>query len=259
VTSPGDPSRKDGGVGRSDPATVERIWGQRIETMAEGYGGEYSAERRVDERLLERALSVSPQAPGVALDVGTFYPETPKRLAREGWVVVCADLSEEVCRRVRRFAVQRRVPLTPVRCDAAALPFRSGVFDLVTDFATSVVMPNPEAAVGEEVRVLKPGGRYVLVTSNRWTRSGRANIRRQRAAGGRHPRWGYFSPLSPWELWAIARHHGLMLIAVDSEVHSLGVVGPLLTGLCWLLPPLRRFCGWRLGAAYLGEGVTTRA
>src|SRR2546428_10322401 len=37
-----------------------------------------------------------------------------------------ADLSQEVCRRVRKVALEERVRLTPVRCDAAALPFRSG-------------------------------------------------------------------------------------------------------------------------------------
>ena len=251
MTSPGDPSHENGGVARSDPATVERIWGQRIETVAEGYGGEYSAERRVDERLLERALSVSRRVPGVALDVGTFYPETPKRLARDGWVVVCADLSEEVCRRVRRLAVQERVSLAPVRCDAAALPFRSGVFDLVTDFATSVVMPNPEAAVGEEVRVLKPGALFVLVTNNRWTRSGRRNLRRQRAAGNRHPRWGYFSPHSPYRLLRFARQYRLRLIAIDSEIHSPAAVGVLAAVLGRVCAPLRRATGWRLGAAYM--------
>jgi len=225
VTSPGDPSHENGGVARSDPATVERIWGQRIETVAEGYGGEYSAERRVDERLLERALSVSRRVPGVALDVGTFYPETPKRLARDGWVVVCADLSEEVCRRVRRLAVQERVSLAPVRCDAAALPFRS--------------------------RVLKPGALFVLVTNNRWTRSGRRNLRRQRAAGNRHPRWGYFSPLSPYRLLRFARQYRLRLIAIDSEIHSPAAVGVLAAVLGRVCAPLRRATGWRLGAAYM--------
>lgn len=232
----------------SDAATVERIWGTRIAGLEGGYGDVYNAERQVDARLLARALAG--ERPGLALDVGTFYPDTPKHLAQRGWSVVCADLSEQVCRRVRQLAIDEALPLRAVRCDAALLPFRRETFDLVTDCATAVVTPQPDAVVGEELRVLKRAGRYVLVTSNRWTRSARKNVRRQRAAGGRHPRWGYFNPVSPWALWRLARAHRLSLIAMDSEVHGFRAVGPVLALVHHIVPPLRRFCGWRLGAAY---------
>jgi len=243
---------RDGGAadGGGDQATIERIWGGRIAGLEGGYSEAYNAERRVDERLVARALELAGR-PGLALDVGSFYPETPKRLAARGWPVVCADLSEEVCRKVRAVAAAERLRLLVVRCDATALPFRAGAFDLVTDFVTSVVTRDARAVVAEEARVLKPGAVYVLVTNNRWTRSSRHNLRRQRRAGGHHPRWGYFSPLSPAGLWRIARTHGLRLVRIDSEVHSLGVVGVGLSVLGALFPAVRRMAGWRVGGVYV--------
>jgi SAM-dependent methyltransferase len=233
-----------------DPATIERIWGGRISGLEGGYSEAYNAERRVDERLMSSALGLAGR-PGLALDVGSFYPEMPKRLTAQGWSVVCVDLSEEVCRTVQAVGAAEALRLRAVRCDAAALPFRHGAFDLVTDFTTSVVTPDAAAVVAEEARVLKPGAVYVLVTNNRWTRSSRHNLRRQRRAGGRHPRWGYFSPLSPAGLWRIARTHGLRLVRIDSEVHSFGVVGVGLSVLGAFVPAVRRMAGWRVGGVYV--------
>jgi len=242
------------GLVSSDPTTVERIWGERIAELDDGYSAAYNAERRVDERLLARALAVK-NLPGRVLDVGSFYPEMPKRLARMGWSMVCVDLSLEVCKRIQQVGEKENLPLRPIRCDAARLPFRDGTFDLVTDFATSVVTPRAAVVVAEEVRVLQPRGLYVLVSNNRWTRGGRYNLRRRSGGGGRHPRWGYFSPLSPYDLWSFTWKYGLRLISMDSEVYSVDAVGAWLAFLGRVCPFLRRLLGWRLGAAYVGAGA----
>lgn len=240
-----------------DPAVVERIWGARIAGIEGGYSDAYNAERRVDERLMARALDLVGR-PSLALDVGSFYPETPKRLVGLGWRVVCVDLSEEVCRRVQGLEVGPGRRLHAVRCDAAALPFRRGIFDLVTDFTTSVVTPDAASVIAQEVDVLKPGGVYVLVTNNRWSRSGRKNLRRQRQAGGRHPRWGYFSPLSPWQLWRLARRYRLRLVRIDSEVHTVGSIGVCSSMLFRTVPAARRLLGWRLGAVFVDQPTEAR-
>jgi len=204
----------------------------------------------VDERLLSRALSVRSE-PGLALDVGNLYPATPKLLARRGWGVVCADLVYDVCRQVREVADAESLPLFAVQCDGAALPFRQGGFDLVTDLVTSVVTQDARRLIVEEIRMLKPGALYILVTNNRWTRGGQYNLKRQKAAGGRHPRWGYFSPLSPLDLWALTWKYGLRMISMDSEGHSIGHTGLWLYCLGRLFPFVKRISGWRLGVAYV--------
>ena len=250
MSSPAKQSPKPDDAVRSDPTTVERIWGERISALKDGYSEAYNAERQVDERLLARALSVK-NSRGLALDVGSFYPETPKRLARMGWSVVCVDLSQEVCKRVQQVSVEEGLPLWPVRCDAAMLPFRSRTFDLVADLVTSVVTPHPALVIREEVRVLKPKALYVLVSNNRWTRSAKYNLKRQDASGSRHPRWGYFSPLSPYDLLSFTWKYRLRLISIDSEVYSIDAVGLGLNVLGRLFPFLKRMLGWRLGAVYV--------
>lgn len=235
----------------SDPKLNERIWGQRIAQVGQdGYTEAYNDERKVDERLLQLALSAREQA-GLALDVGTYFPETPRALVRRGWSVVCLDLSMEVCKRVKTMGNgDSGHGLWPVRADATALPFRNQTFDLVTDFVTAVVIEQAAKVIKEEVRTLKLKASYVLVTNNSWTRSGKANLAMQRRTGGRHPRWGHFSPLSPLDLWAIAKKHQLRLVAVDSQGHSHWNSGYWQTVLGYMLPFLKRFLGWRLGAVY---------
>ena len=55
-----------------------------------------------------------------------------------------------------------------VHCDAAALPFRSGVFSLVTASMVVEHLEKPEAVFREVARVSRPGGHFVVFTPNRF-------------------------------------------------------------------------------------------
>lgn len=55
-----------------------------------------------------------------------------------------------------------------VHCDAAALPFRSGVFTLVTASMVVEHLEKPEDVFGEVARVSRPGGHFVVFTPNRF-------------------------------------------------------------------------------------------
>ena len=52
------------------------------------------------------------------------------------------------------------VPL--VAADAARLPFRAGSFDAVVSSSSFHYWPDPDAALGEIARVVRPGGRVVV-------------------------------------------------------------------------------------------------
>jgi SAM-dependent methyltransferase len=54
------------------------------------------------------------------------------------------------------------------RADLAALPFRDGVFDIAISSHVAEHLVQPEAVFGELARVLKPGGRLLILTPNRW-------------------------------------------------------------------------------------------
>ena len=56
----------------------------------------------------------------------------------------------------------------PARADLAALPFRDGVFDIAISSHVAEHLVQPEAVFGELARVLRPGGRLLILTPNRW-------------------------------------------------------------------------------------------
>ncbi|MFN8643956.1 MAG: class I SAM-dependent methyltransferase [Candidatus Binatia bacterium] len=53
-----------------------------------------------------------------------------------------------------------------VRCDASALPFRDGAFNLVTSSFVFEHLERPEAVLREVARVCRPGGRIAILTPN---------------------------------------------------------------------------------------------
>jgi SAM-dependent methyltransferase len=54
------------------------------------------------------------------------------------------------------------------RADLAALPFRDATFDIAVSSHVAEHLTQPERVFGELARVLKPGGRLLILTPNRW-------------------------------------------------------------------------------------------
>jgi ubiquinone/menaquinone biosynthesis C-methylase UbiE len=50
--------------------------------------------------------------------------------------------------------------------DVSALPFRDGTFDLATAFETVYFWPGPVKSFSEVCRILKPGGRFLIVNES---------------------------------------------------------------------------------------------
>jgi demethylmenaquinone methyltransferase/2-methoxy-6-polyprenyl-1,4-benzoquinol methylase len=99
------------------------------------------------------------------LDLATGTGDLALELAHQGVpVVIGVDLAAEMLRaaeRKRHESGERHVWLT--RGDAMQLPFASGTFDAVTVGFGLRNMPDYSAAVVEMARVLKPGGRVVVL------------------------------------------------------------------------------------------------
>lgn len=78
----------------------------------------------------------------------------------QGVEYVAADIAPEMLARTVRAARARGVAdqVTPVRADVAALGFPAATYDLVVTFTGLHCFPDPEAAVLEMGRVLRPGG-----------------------------------------------------------------------------------------------------
>ncbi|MFH1023599.1 MAG: class I SAM-dependent methyltransferase [Planctomycetota bacterium] len=85
------------------------------------------------------------------------------------------DVSEGMLSSSREGGRRTGAKITLACASGDALPFRDGVFDLVTAFSALHHLPDPGAAVAEIRRVTSPGGLFVLSEPNRWfTRTARA-------------------------------------------------------------------------------------
>ena len=118
----------------------------------------------------ETLVALAPVSGEVAIDIGCGTGAEVRRMARlvgpEGRAVGVephADLRAEAQRRAAVEGVEAEF----VDADALALPYEDGSVDVVRSERVFQHLPDPEGAIAEIVRVLKPGGR-VAITDSDW-------------------------------------------------------------------------------------------
>lgn len=104
-----------------------------------------------------------PLAPGRLLDVGCGTGELAGRLAGRGWQVVGLDLCERMLRQARFKSNGSTGSVCLTAGDSEHLPMAAGSFDVVTCANSFHHYPHQGAVVGEMFRVLRPGGRLLLL------------------------------------------------------------------------------------------------
>jgi ubiquinone/menaquinone biosynthesis C-methylase UbiE len=98
------------------------------------------------------------------LDVGCGPGHTALAFAEPAAEVVALDLTPAMLEQARRLAADRGLLNVCFECgDAAALPFASDSFDVVTSRLSAHHYADPAIFLGEVARVLAPGGRFLLV------------------------------------------------------------------------------------------------
>ena len=114
--------------------------------------------------LAERQSHVGRFTPAVsdatALDVGCGAGEFAVTLSRSFGRVVAADYSTQMLEQAR--ARVRDPKITFVQADCTCLPLGRGSVDFLAALGLLDYVQSPEAAVGEFVRVMKPGATAVL-------------------------------------------------------------------------------------------------
>jgi ubiquinone/menaquinone biosynthesis C-methylase UbiE len=116
------------------------------------------------------ALELAPDA--LVLDVGTgtgaILPYLSGKLG-EGGLAVGFDFSRAMAARARKRILKRRLDakVDAVAADSTALPFRDGSFDAALATFAFTSFPEPERAMRDVARVLRPGGRFAVLDTGK--------------------------------------------------------------------------------------------
>jgi ubiquinone/menaquinone biosynthesis C-methylase UbiE len=145
-------------------ASIVKAWDRGVEDYDElvAHGRLSRTEADAWKVVLARLL---PPARSKILEVGAGTGVMSLLLAELGYTVTASDISKGMLDEARRKATNRRLGITFEIADAEALPFGEQSFDAVFGRHILWTLPHPARALGEWRRVLKPGGRLVLVDS----------------------------------------------------------------------------------------------
>lgn len=140
--------------------------------------------------LRDQRRRTADAATGKVLEIGAgtgaMFAHYPKAVTD----VIAIEPDPEMLRRARRRAVEAPVPVTLQQADAEELPFEDDCFDTVVVALSLCTIPDPDAAVREGRRVLRPDGRLVFLEHVRSGSDVVATIQRvltpawERVAGG---------------------------------------------------------------------------
>jgi len=145
-------------------ASIVKAWDRGVEDYDElvAHGRLTRTEADAWKVVLARLL---PPAPSKILEVGAGTGVMSLLLAELGYTVTATDISKGMLDEARRKASERRLGIAFEIADAEALPFGEKSFDAVFGRHILWTLPFPDHALCEWRRVLKPGGRLVLVDS----------------------------------------------------------------------------------------------
>lgn len=102
---------------------------------------------------------VNPKADWHMLDVATGAGHTAFKFAPYVAQVIASDLTPEMLNKTAELAIERGLDNVETKiADAETLPFEANSFDLITCRLAFHHFPNPQQAMIEFERVLKPGG-----------------------------------------------------------------------------------------------------
>lgn len=142
------------------------------QTVHDGWKEAYRhnpAQERLNDAILKKLLKhlAIPEG-GTVLDAGCGPGDHLIRIAQQGYRTLGVDLSEHILRSAKATIADKQLHgSASVSCQSLVkLAFADASFNAVHCRGVLMHVPELEAAVGELCRVLKPGGRIILMESN---------------------------------------------------------------------------------------------
>jgi ubiquinone/menaquinone biosynthesis C-methylase UbiE len=152
-------------LAETDPVKqqVAAHWNRRAAHFDADFGHSIGSpeERAAWDRVLD--LFLPRRGPLDALDIGCGTGFLSLELAVRQHRVTGVDFAPAMLALARQKAAQRNLTIGFEEADAEQLPYARGSFDLAVSRHLLWTLPHPEAAIDEWIRVLRPGGRLVVV------------------------------------------------------------------------------------------------
>jgi ubiquinone/menaquinone biosynthesis C-methylase UbiE len=127
------------------------------------------------DRAFDRIAAVlNAPAGSVVLDAGCGSCSHSIRLANRGFLVHAVDFSEPVLAKARLnvSANQLTKQITIHRANLRSLPFKDSAFRYVLCWGVLMHIPDLDKAISELVRVLEPGGAFIISDNNMYSLQG---------------------------------------------------------------------------------------
>lgn len=140
---------------------VQREYASSEGTVRPEFGKERARAEAFYRRYVSFVLSHVPRTPARILDVGCGTGWSTLMLRHAGHDAEGVDLHQD---RLEVWEECAELPYTSG--DAQALPFVADSFDVVAMYQMLEHVPDPRRAIEEAIRVLRPGGRLVVVGPN---------------------------------------------------------------------------------------------
>lgn len=139
--------------------SIEKYWNWR----SRSYGYDADKSIKIENRWESVLKELVSDAPGrQALDIGTGRGQFAFYLARLGFAVTGIDLSEKMISHARKNAITHKRNIVFQTGDAEKLEFEDNTFDVVASRNLLWTLPNPDKALNEWRRILRPGGTLVV-------------------------------------------------------------------------------------------------
>jgi len=140
-------------------------WQKHVTSVAyDRWSRVWSLARHTNREIYRTALALLDDRHRSVLDVGCGTGLMSAMLAAQGRRVVGVDLSAAMIARAKH---RSGSSITFLEADAESLPIANSSFDAVVNLISLHHYPNPSRAIAEFRRVLRPGGRLVLIAFDR--------------------------------------------------------------------------------------------